>query len=70
MLSFFTVANSGPKPKKRKVVKSAKDLISSNKQGVRKQLKRLQGHRGSAKSKATVKDKHVKSSIGKPVKYR
>lgn len=55
--------NSGSKHKKRKTGPSARDLISSNRQGVRKQLRRLQGHQGAQKSKATVKDKHVKSAI-------
>ncbi|KAG5278808.1 hypothetical protein AALO_G00102980 [Alosa alosa] len=55
--------HSGQKQKKRKAGASARDLISSNRQGVSKQLRRLQGHQGAAKSKATVKDKRVKSAI-------
>ncbi|XP_062403101.1 ribosomal protein S19 binding protein 1 [Sardina pilchardus] len=55
--------HSGPKHKKRKAGASARDLISSNRQGVSKQLRRLQGQHGAAKSKTTVKDKHVKSAI-------
>ncbi|XP_048871295.1 ribosomal protein S19 binding protein 1 [Brienomyrus brachyistius] len=40
-----------------------KDQISSNKQGVTKQLRRLRGRPGSAKNRATVKDKKVKSAV-------
>ncbi|KAJ8406701.1 hypothetical protein AAFF_G00296170 [Aldrovandia affinis] len=37
--------------------------ISSNKQGVTKQVRRLQGRLGSGKSKATVKDKRIKCAV-------
>ncbi|KAM9792546.1 active regulator of SIRT1 [Neosynchiropus ocellatus] len=39
------------------------DHVSTKRQGVTKQVKRLQGRLGPGKSKATVKDKHVKSAI-------
>ncbi|XP_053714006.1 ribosomal protein S19 binding protein 1 [Synchiropus splendidus] len=39
------------------------DHVSTKRQGVTRQVKRLQGRLGPGKSKATVKDKHVKSAI-------
>ncbi|XP_061078081.1 ribosomal protein S19 binding protein 1 [Conger conger] len=39
------------------------DQISSNRQGVTRQVRRLQGRLGSGKSKATVKDKRIKSAV-------
>lgn len=39
------------------------DQISSNRQGVTKQVRRLQGRLGSGKSKATVKDKRIRSAV-------
>lgn len=39
------------------------DLVSTNRQGVTKQVKRLQGRLGPGKSKATVKDKRIKSAV-------
>ncbi|KAG9338876.1 hypothetical protein JZ751_025316 [Albula glossodonta] len=39
------------------------DQISSNRQGVTKQVRRLQGRLGAGKSKATVKDKHIKCAV-------
>ncbi|KAJ8263879.1 hypothetical protein GJAV_G00142460 [Gymnothorax javanicus] len=39
------------------------DQISSNRQGVTKQIRRLQGQRGSSKNKATVKDKRIKYAV-------
>lgn len=39
-------------------------LVGTNRQGVAKQVKRLQGRLGPGKSKATVKDKRIKSAVG------
>ncbi|XP_008429620.1 active regulator of SIRT1 [Poecilia reticulata] len=39
------------------------DLVSTNRQGVTKQVKRLQGRLGPGKSKATVKDKRIRSAV-------
>ncbi|KAM3865385.1 active regulator of SIRT1 [Diretmus argenteus] len=39
------------------------ELVSTNRQGVTKQVKRLQGRQGRGKSKATVKDKRIKSAV-------
>jgi len=39
------------------------ELVSTNRQGVTKQVKRLQGRLGPGKSKATVKDKRIKSAV-------
>ncbi|XP_030638440.1 active regulator of SIRT1 [Chanos chanos] len=39
------------------------DLISSNREGVCKQVRRLQGRSGAGKSKATVKNKHIRSAL-------
>ncbi|XP_041838974.1 ribosomal protein S19 binding protein 1 [Melanotaenia boesemani] len=38
-------------------------LVSTKRQGVTKQVKRLQGRLGPGKSKATVKDKRIKSAV-------
>nr|XP_046166505.1 ribosomal protein S19 binding protein 1 [Oncorhynchus gorbuscha] len=38
-------------------------LVSSNRQGVSRQVRRLQGRLGPGKSKATVKDKRIKSAV-------
>lgn len=43
---------------------SVMQLVSTNRQGVTKQVKRLQGRLGPGKSKATVKDKRIKSAVG------
>lgn len=52
--------------KQQQTPSSAKvmELVSTNRQGVTKQVKRLQGRLGSGKSKATVKDKMIKSAVG------
>ncbi|XP_076027866.1 active regulator of SIRT1 [Genypterus blacodes] len=42
---------------------SAMALVSTKRQGVTKQIKRLQGRLGPGKSKATVKDKRIKSAV-------
>ncbi|XP_071374076.1 active regulator of SIRT1 [Centroberyx affinis] len=39
------------------------DLVSSRRQGVTRQVRRLQGRLGPGKSKATAKDKRVKSAV-------
>ncbi|XP_042341858.1 ribosomal protein S19 binding protein 1 [Plectropomus leopardus] len=39
------------------------ELVSTKRQGVTKQVKRLQGRLGPGKSKATVKDKKTKSAV-------
>ncbi|XP_035024212.2 ribosomal protein S19 binding protein 1 [Hippoglossus stenolepis] len=39
------------------------DLVSTKRQGVTKQVKLLQGRQGHGKSKATVKNKRVKSAV-------
>lgn len=57
--------NSGPKQKKKKAGTTVKDLVSTSRDGVRKQLrKQLQQGKGTGKkNKATVKDKRVRSAI-------
>ncbi|XP_019717859.1 active regulator of SIRT1 [Hippocampus comes] len=42
---------------------AAKALVSTNRQGVTRQVKRLQGRLGPGKSKATVKDKMIKCAL-------
>ncbi|XP_061685866.1 ribosomal protein S19 binding protein 1 [Syngnathoides biaculeatus] len=42
---------------------AAKALVSTNRQGVTRQVKRLQGRLGPGKSKATVKDKRIKCAL-------
>ncbi|XP_051940636.1 ribosomal protein S19 binding protein 1 [Hippocampus zosterae] len=44
---------------------AAKALVSTNRQGVTRQVKRLQGRLGPGKSKATVKDKMIKCALDK-----
>ncbi|XP_026159468.1 active regulator of SIRT1 [Mastacembelus armatus] len=39
------------------------ELVSTKRKGVTKQVKRLQGRLGPGKSKATVKDKRIKSAV-------
>ncbi|XP_060910101.1 ribosomal protein S19 binding protein 1 [Labrus mixtus] len=39
------------------------ELVSTKRQGVTKQVKRLQGRLGPGKNKATVKDKRIKSAV-------
>jgi hypothetical protein len=45
-------------------------LVSSNRQGVSRQVRRLQGRLGPGKSKATVKDKRIKSAVGEWLNQR
>lgn len=42
---------------------SVMDLVSSRRQGVTRQVQRLQGRLGPGRSKATVKDKRIKSAV-------
>ncbi|XP_029978648.1 active regulator of SIRT1 [Sphaeramia orbicularis] len=42
---------------------SVMELVSTKRQGVTKQVKRLQGRLGPGKSKATVKDKRIRSAV-------
>ncbi|CAG5928800.1 unnamed protein product [Menidia menidia] len=51
--------------KKKQTPSSAKvmDLVSTKRQGVTRQKKRLQGRQGPGRSKATVKDKKIKSAV-------
>uniref|UniRef100_A0A1A8BTQ9 Active regulator of SIRT1 n=1 Tax=Nothobranchius kadleci TaxID=1051664 RepID=A0A1A8BTQ9_NOTKA len=55
----------GKKKKKEQTPSSAAvmELVSTKRQGVTKQVKRLQGRHGSGKSKATVKNKRIKSAV-------
>ncbi|KAL6111200.1 rps19bp1 [Pungitius sinensis] len=39
------------------------ELVSTRRQGVTRQVKRLQGRLGAGKSKATVKDKRIKCAV-------
>lgn len=48
---------------------TAMKLVSTNRQGVTKQVKRLQGRLGPGKSKATVKDKRIKSAVGQCARH-
>lgn len=57
------------KKKKKSVGKaSMMDQISTNKQGVRKQIRRLQAQNTTRKNKATVKDKQIKNALGEPLR--
>ncbi|XP_051240385.1 ribosomal protein S19 binding protein 1 [Dicentrarchus labrax] len=53
------------KKKKQQTPSSATvmKLVSTKREGVTKQVKRLQGRLGPGKSKATVKDKRIKSAV-------
>ncbi|XP_035516061.1 active regulator of SIRT1 [Morone saxatilis] len=65
LLSDHLKDNSKVKKKKQQTPSSASvmDLVSTKRQGVTKQVKRLQGRLGPGKSKATVKDKRIKSAV-------
>ncbi|XP_029013531.1 ribosomal protein S19 binding protein 1 [Betta splendens] len=56
---------SKAKKKKQRTPSSATvmELVSTKRQGVTKQVKRLQGRLGPGRSKATVKDKMIKSAV-------
>lgn len=65
--SFSLSVDAGKNPKKKKKgpqKASLMDQISSNKQGVRKQIRQLQANSRTPKSKATVKDKKIKNALG------
>lgn len=57
---------SKAKKKKQQTPSSATvmQLVSTRRQGVTRQVKRLQGRLGPGKSKATVKNKRIKSAVG------
>lgn len=60
--------NSKTKTKKKKhqqtpSLATVMELVNTNRQGVSKQVKRLQGRLGTRKSKATVKDKRIKCAL-------
>ncbi|XP_028309199.1 active regulator of SIRT1 [Gouania willdenowi] len=56
---------SKEKQKKKQTLSSSSvmELVSTNRQGVTKQVKRLQGRLGPRKNKATVKDKRIRSAV-------
>ncbi|XP_070780738.1 active regulator of SIRT1 [Enoplosus armatus] len=60
-----TVKKKKKKQQQKKTPSSATvmELVSTKRQGVTKQVKRLQGRLGPGKSKATVKDKRIKSAV-------
>ncbi|XP_024914649.1 active regulator of SIRT1 [Cynoglossus semilaevis] len=65
-------ASKGKRKRKQQQTPSlatAKELVSTKRQGVTKQVKRLQGRQGPGKSKATVKDKRIKSAVGQSVAF-
>lgn len=64
--SFFPVegAAKGQKKKKNTEKAAVMNQISTNKQGVKKQIRRLQAHNQTRKNKATVKDKQIKNALG------
>lgn len=66
VLSDVSKAKQKQQKKKQQTPSSATamKLVSTNRQGVTKQVKRLQGRLGAGKSKATVKDKRIKSAVG------
>lgn len=45
------------------------ELVSTNRQGVAKQVKRLQGRLGPGRSKATVKDRRIQSAVGQWARF-
>lgn len=59
---LLKVVTKGQKKKEEKA--PVMDRISTNKQGVRKQIRRLQAHNPSRKNKATVKDKRIRNALG------
>lgn len=70
--SRLTDASKGKRKRKQQQTPSlatAKELVSTKRQGVTKQVKRLQGRQGPGKSKATVKDKRIKSAVGQSVAF-
>ncbi|XP_019958168.1 active regulator of SIRT1 [Paralichthys olivaceus] len=59
------VSKGKKKKRKQQTPSSATvmELVSTRRQGVTKQVKRLQGRQGAGKSKATVKNKRIKSAV-------
>ncbi|XP_072538925.1 active regulator of SIRT1 [Salminus brasiliensis] len=59
------IKGAGSSQKKKQSSKKASLMahISTNRQGVRKQIRHLQTHGKTVKSKATVKDKHIKNAL-------
>uniref|UniRef100_A0A3Q2UAD2 Active regulator of SIRT1 n=1 Tax=Fundulus heteroclitus TaxID=8078 RepID=A0A3Q2UAD2_FUNHE len=53
----------GKKKKQTPSSAAAMELVSTKRQGVTRQVKRLQGRLGPGKSKATVKDKWTRSAV-------
>lgn len=51
------------KPQQTPSSATVMDLVGTKRQGVKKQVKRLQGRLGPGRSKATVKDKRTKSAV-------
>lgn len=64
---LHTLTGATKAQKKKQQTPSAstvREMVSTKRQGVTKQIKRLQGRLGPGKSKATVKDKRIKSAVG------
>ncbi|XP_026869418.1 active regulator of SIRT1 isoform X1 [Electrophorus electricus] len=57
------IKDGGKSQKKSCQKTTLMDQISSNKQGVRKQIRQLQAHSQARKSKVTVKNKNVKNAL-------
>ncbi|XP_029950223.1 active regulator of SIRT1 [Salarias fasciatus] len=51
------------KPQRTPSSAAVMELVGTKRQGVTRQVKRLQGRLGPGKSKATVKDKRIKSAV-------
>ncbi|KAM9483402.1 active regulator of SIRT1 isoform 1-T1 [Clarias gariepinus] len=62
MIKGLSDVTKGQKKKRTKKA-SVMEQISTNKQGVRKQIRRLQAHKTSRKNKATVKDKQIRNAL-------
>uniref|UniRef100_A0A3B1JXM9 Active regulator of SIRT1 n=1 Tax=Astyanax mexicanus TaxID=7994 RepID=A0A3B1JXM9_ASTMX len=56
-------AGSSQKKKQSSKKASLMSQISTNRRGVQKQIRQLQTHGKAGKSKATVKDKHIKNAL-------
>lgn len=64
---LHTLSDASKGQKKKQQTPSAstvREMVSTKRQGVTKEIKRLQGRLGPGKSKATVKDKRIKSAVG------
>ena len=68
VLCLLPDVNKGTKKKRKQQQTPSSatvmDLVSTKRQGVTKQVKLLQGRQGHGKSKATVKNKRIKSAVG------